>query len=118
MEVTQQYMTSTTNNSDGLIGKLTLYVGDLDANVNENQLFDVFSQVAPIASIKLCRDLIQHSSLSYAYVNFFNSQDGLFFLSPLLFRKKYFFYLIFHLFFLFVHFKFFHFIREKFKFNF
>ncbi|CAO2834131.1 unnamed protein product [Amaranthus hypochondriacus] len=76
MEATQQFMTSTTNNSDGPIRKLTLYVGDLDVNVNEHLLYFVFSQIAPIASIRLCRDIIQNSSLSYAYVNFFTPQDA------------------------------------------
>lgn len=59
-------------------GNMSLYVGDLDANVNESQLYDLFSQVAPIVSVRVCRDQHKRSSLGYAYVNFGSPQDGLF----------------------------------------
>lgn len=54
----------------------SLYVGDLEGNVNEGQLYDLFSHVAPVVSIRVCRDQTRRSSLGYAYVNFSNSQDG------------------------------------------
>lgn len=54
----------------------SLYVGDLEGNVNEAQLYDLFSQVAQIVSIRVCRDQTKRSSLGYAYVNFANAQDG------------------------------------------
>ncbi|KAK7380564.1 hypothetical protein VNO78_33078 [Psophocarpus tetragonolobus] len=57
-------------------GNASLYVGDLEANVNEGQLFDLFSQVAPVISIRVCRDQTRRSSLGYAYVNFSNGQDA------------------------------------------
>ncbi|CAK7346720.1 unnamed protein product [Dovyalis caffra] len=54
----------------------SLYVGDLEHNVNEGQLFDLFSQVAQVVSIRVCRDQARRSSLGYAYVNFSNPQDA------------------------------------------
>ena len=60
----------------GPFANSSLYVGDLDTSVNEGQLYDLFSQVAQIVSIRVCRDQTRRSSLGYAYVNFANAQDG------------------------------------------
>lgn len=57
-------------------GNSSLYVGDLEASVNEGQLFDVFSRVAPVVSIRVCRDQARKHSLGYAYVNYGNPQDA------------------------------------------
>ncbi|KAF9687038.1 hypothetical protein SADUNF_Sadunf02G0052200 [Salix dunnii] len=54
----------------------SLYVGDLEHNVKEGQLFDLFSQVAQVVSTRVCRDQAGISSLGYAYVNFSNPQDA------------------------------------------
>ncbi|KAJ9166264.1 hypothetical protein P3X46_021041 [Hevea brasiliensis] len=53
-----------------------LCVGDLDLNVTDSQLFDLFSQVGPIVSVRVCTDLTTLRSLGYGYVNYNNPQDA------------------------------------------
>lgn len=68
-------------------GNASLYVGDLERNVDEAQLFQLFARVGPIFSIRVCRDETNRS-LGYAYVNFVNPQDGLLHHSSLFRIKK------------------------------
>jgi len=51
-----------------------LYVGDLDENIREEALYDLFSKFGPIYFIKLMRDQMTGASRGFAYVNFFNSR--------------------------------------------
>ncbi|KAF8091993.1 hypothetical protein N665_0428s0003 [Sinapis alba] len=64
--------------SDGVnLGAMcSLYVGDLDFNVTDSQLYDYFTEVCQVVSVRVCRDTATNTSLGYGYVNYSNIDDA------------------------------------------
>ncbi|KAL1212207.1 Polyadenylate-binding protein 4 [Cardamine amara subsp. amara] len=54
----------------------SLYVGDLDFNVTDSQLYDYFTEVCQVVSVRVCRDAATNTSLGYGYVNYSNTEDA------------------------------------------
>ncbi|CAF2114099.1 BnaC08g49200D [Brassica napus] len=68
----------TTVASDGLnLGSMcSLYIGDLDFSVTDSQLYDYFTKVCQVVSVRVCRDSATNTSLGYGYVNYSKIDDA------------------------------------------
>ncbi|NP_001312309.1 polyadenylate-binding protein 8-like [Nicotiana tabacum] len=78
VQVQQQQPQGGVNNAGGVNNQFvtSLYVGDLDVNVTDSQLYDLFNQLGQVVSVRVCRDLTSQRSLGYGYVNYGNPQDA------------------------------------------
>ncbi|KAL1822155.1 hypothetical protein ACET3Z_008933 [Daucus carota] len=64
------------NGGGNQLSTTSLYVGDLDHSVTDGQLYDMFAQVASVASVRVCKDITTNLSLGYGYVNYNSPQDA------------------------------------------
>lgn len=56
------------------LSQKSLYVGDLDYSVKEPEVYELFSRVGHVVSVRVCHN--QSAKACYAYVNYTRPEDG------------------------------------------
>lgn len=72
----QQVVGNGSNNLPNPFVTASLYVGDLEPSVTDGQIYELFQQIGPVLSVRICRDVSTKSSLGYAYVNYGNNENA------------------------------------------
>lgn len=73
---TWQGMKTTHSHHEIFLSYIVFYFYAFHSDITEGMLFEIFNQVGPVASIRVCRDAVTRRSLGYAYVNYHNVVDG------------------------------------------
>ncbi|QLQ81846.1 hypothetical protein HG537_0G01000 [Torulaspora globosa] len=63
-------MNATVNNPE-----TTIYVGNIDSNVTKEDLYELFVQVSPVASIRYPKDKVLQVYQGFAFVEFYTCED-------------------------------------------
>uniref|UniRef100_A0A672GR75 RRM domain-containing protein n=1 Tax=Salarias fasciatus TaxID=181472 RepID=A0A672GR75_SALFA len=54
----------------------SLYIGVLHPSTDEKTVYETFSQMGPIISVRVCRDRLTHRSLGYGFLNYQHREDA------------------------------------------
>lgn len=62
--------------SPAVLFPASLYVGDLHHDVTDKDLFDAFSPISGLLSVRVCLDSMTGRSLGYGYIDYISHPDG------------------------------------------